>query len=371
MGCQKLIYKPELSIYSSKKLRKKNEMYIYNYRFTFNGKESDGEVSGEGNTIDFGARIYDSRIGRFFKLDAYKGSFPSISPYSYTDNKPIRFIDYEGNFIFDPFFAKRYPNVARIIAYQLPHLAQNPFVVEAWIKATGITDHTKGVEAFNNMVKNGQGPFITPTRDMKECNLRGYNNLGGLTNFYENPGEIGEGGIYDEHGHKDNLAIGFGYFQAIEDALNKNVSQKELSYLVFKLVIVIMHESTHYGAAQFGSGTCPDTRCEEGAKFEAYFSGQRFSYRELNKDKNSSEQSFKDDIARNYWFKNNTSDWQGGNVKGLSFSPKYYWSQNIFKNNLKKPLPSSKNQKRDPTLVENGDVRENTYQDKPKGRFKD
>ncbi len=38
MGCQKLIYRPEIGIYSSKKLRGRNEIYIYNYRFDFYGK---------------------------------------------------------------------------------------------------------------------------------------------------------------------------------------------------------------------------------------------------------------------------------------------------------------------------------------------
>jgi RHS repeat-associated protein len=39
------------------------------YRYSFNGKENDKEVSGSGNSIDFGARIYDSRVGRWFSRD--------------------------------------------------------------------------------------------------------------------------------------------------------------------------------------------------------------------------------------------------------------------------------------------------------------
>ncbi len=33
------------------------------YRFGFNGKENDNEIQGDGNSYDFGARIYDSRLG--------------------------------------------------------------------------------------------------------------------------------------------------------------------------------------------------------------------------------------------------------------------------------------------------------------------
>ena len=34
------------------------------YRYGFNGMEKDDKVKGEGNSYDFGARMYDSRIGR-------------------------------------------------------------------------------------------------------------------------------------------------------------------------------------------------------------------------------------------------------------------------------------------------------------------
>ncbi len=43
------------------------------YRYGFNGKEKDDEVKGEGNSLDFGARMYDSRLGRFLSIDKYAG----------------------------------------------------------------------------------------------------------------------------------------------------------------------------------------------------------------------------------------------------------------------------------------------------------
>lgn len=39
------------------------------YRYGFNGKEKDNDIKGEGNQLDFGARIYDPRISRFLSLD--------------------------------------------------------------------------------------------------------------------------------------------------------------------------------------------------------------------------------------------------------------------------------------------------------------
>jgi RHS repeat-associated protein len=39
------------------------------YRYGFNGKEKNNEISGEGNSYDFGARIYDPRLGRWLSTD--------------------------------------------------------------------------------------------------------------------------------------------------------------------------------------------------------------------------------------------------------------------------------------------------------------
>jgi RHS repeat-associated protein len=66
------------------------------YRYGFNGKENDNEVKGIGNSVDFGARIYDGRLGRFLSIDPLAQKFPSESNYSYAGNSPIFFIDNEG-----------------------------------------------------------------------------------------------------------------------------------------------------------------------------------------------------------------------------------------------------------------------------------
>ncbi|MEZ4775861.1 MAG: RHS repeat-associated core domain-containing protein [Bacteroidia bacterium] len=67
------------------------------YRFGFNGKESDGEISGDGNSYDFGARVYDSRIGRWLSRDPLEGKYPGMSPYAAFNDNPILYIDPDGN----------------------------------------------------------------------------------------------------------------------------------------------------------------------------------------------------------------------------------------------------------------------------------
>ena len=67
-----------------------------NYRYGFNGMEKDDELKGEGNSYDFGARMYDSRVGRWFSTDPIEKSFSSFSPYIYSFNNPILFTDPDG-----------------------------------------------------------------------------------------------------------------------------------------------------------------------------------------------------------------------------------------------------------------------------------
>jgi RHS repeat-associated protein len=67
------------------------------YRYGFNGMESDDEVSGEKNSYDFGARLYNPRIGRWFSRDALESRKPSYSPYQSFKGNPIIFNDPDGN----------------------------------------------------------------------------------------------------------------------------------------------------------------------------------------------------------------------------------------------------------------------------------
>jgi len=66
------------------------------YRYGFNGKENDNEVKGIGNQQDYGMRIYDPRIGKFLSVDPLTKEYPHYTPYSYAGNKPIAFIDRDG-----------------------------------------------------------------------------------------------------------------------------------------------------------------------------------------------------------------------------------------------------------------------------------
>ena len=71
------------------------------YRYGFNGMEKDNELKGEGNSYDFGARMYDDRLGRWLTIDPLAGKYPHLSPYNFVDNCPVKFIDIDGKDIID------------------------------------------------------------------------------------------------------------------------------------------------------------------------------------------------------------------------------------------------------------------------------
>lgn len=85
------------------------------YRFSFNGKENENEITGDGNAYDFGARIYDPRLGRFLSRDSRSNDFAFWSPYLYSANCPIRIIDINGDGPGDPNY-KNTGNVLIILA---------------------------------------------------------------------------------------------------------------------------------------------------------------------------------------------------------------------------------------------------------------
>ncbi len=66
------------------------------YRYGFNGKEMDNEVSGNGNQYDYGFRIYNPRIAKFLSVDPLTASYPWLTPYQFAQNDPIRNIDIDG-----------------------------------------------------------------------------------------------------------------------------------------------------------------------------------------------------------------------------------------------------------------------------------
>ncbi|MBK9321311.1 MAG: hypothetical protein IPM91_22605 [Bacteroidetes bacterium] len=58
--------------------------------------EKDDEVKGIGNSLDFGARIYDSRLGRWLSIDPLTRKYSSLNPFNFVANNPLNNVDLDG-----------------------------------------------------------------------------------------------------------------------------------------------------------------------------------------------------------------------------------------------------------------------------------
>ena len=66
------------------------------YRYGFNGMEKDDEMKSNGNSYDFGARMYDPRLARWSSVDPIAVKYSGKSPYNAISNNPMTFTDPDG-----------------------------------------------------------------------------------------------------------------------------------------------------------------------------------------------------------------------------------------------------------------------------------
>lgn len=97
MGCLRLTYEPEFCFSLAQdqdKTLARSKKRLSTYKYKYNGKELQEELGL--NLYDFGGRQYMQDLGRTTTIDPLAEKFYDLSPQSFLNNNPLRFIDPTG-----------------------------------------------------------------------------------------------------------------------------------------------------------------------------------------------------------------------------------------------------------------------------------
>jgi RHS repeat-associated protein len=209
------------------------------YRYGFNGQEKDNEVKGVGNSLDFGARVYDSRLGRFMSVDPFAKNFASQSSYIYAGNSPICYKDNKGMFRFpagkEEEYKTKYPYFYAFITNKegVETLLSNSKAIqnELFKNTVGIltSDRVKADSKF------GESSPMIVVYDFKDVNIHGQ---------YVNP---------ECDGVPEAMRVSEADIMAYENSCKLGDKAKFGSlYNLMILSGIIIHEYTHKGDYEDG-----------------------------------------------------------------------------------------------------------------------
>lgn len=139
-------------------------------RYKYNGKELD-RMHGL-DLYDYGARLYDSPLGRWHVMDPLCENYYSVSPYVYCMNNPVKFVDPNGKFaqkwaaeLARFFYAKLHPNssVSEVVTNNDASSRNNKFTfnsVRTENDELVITSHSRLSKSTVNVIQN-TGIFLS------------------------------------------------------------------------------------------------------------------------------------------------------------------------------------------------------------------
>ena len=121
--------------------------YVRGYRFTFQSQESDDEIRGKGNSLNYKFRMHDPRIGRFFAVDPLAAKYPWNSSYAFSENKITNGIEVEGleqTVTIDGRIVNGPVNIEHINA-RVPVADRNAFIANIQIMSMGVNQENYDV----------------------------------------------------------------------------------------------------------------------------------------------------------------------------------------------------------------------------------
>ena len=144
------------------------------YPFTFNGQRDDKWNGNNSSHVDFGMRIHDARLGRFFSEDPFKKFIHNKSSYAFAGNSPIAFVDYNGGFMIDATtggtrkqraqLERAIKRISVLINSNLtvndPDPTKNNLFLREFLIQSGLPLDASGVEQARTILSYGQGPTV-------------------------------------------------------------------------------------------------------------------------------------------------------------------------------------------------------------------
>ena len=195
---------------------------VGDYRYGFNGKEKD---DANGIHLDFGARIYDSRIGRFLSVDPDVEN--TMNSFSFASNSPIFCIDYNG----------RFGIVVSADAHNKDGITKEKLIPLEKILFC-IKDIIGGDEDDNNIVLKEIVRQTGYTKEkIRKIFTYGDNTMNVKIKTYEECGNsMGQGG------HGEGACIASNLIDMLND---ENLSDNDRVALTFAVAELIIHEAVH------------------------------------------------------------------------------------------------------------------------------
>jgi RHS repeat-associated protein len=217
-----------------------------NYRYGFNGKEDDAETGWQ----DYGMRIYNPQLSRFFSVDPVFKNYPWYTPYQFAGNTPISSIDLDG---LEPV------NVTKLISEGKPLPVLSPTQWYAYGYGSVVSNDKKTfASAFENNLTNN--------------NHQAYNNIAQRSRWYAHAHLVVNQGHFEYHNF---------WFEAAEkvtqwwgvggaDGLNLWFMNDEVEGLLRKANVHLLEMNfKNFGPYVLGSGPIQWTNPETG-KFETF-----------------------------------------------------------------------------------------------------
>jgi RHS repeat-associated protein len=225
----------------------------------------DDEIHGAtGTSYDFGARIYDPRVGRFLSLDPYSSKFPGESPYLFAGDNPIYYIDKNGEYKLPTALQAQYPKLTNMVKNLETIMKSNHGVWEAFKSNMGLTE-----EQATSIVRWDSGP---------ELSVRPMVNKVGKVQF-------GETSAPDDNGNV-MVALSEIMVQTMEGQhQSEAITPEGAAALTF---ITLGHEGQHAGEPLVNDGKfLPKRKGEQGYKFENKAFGKEYgtdNYKDFGTD---------------------------------------------------------------------------------------